>query len=1579
MLSREEAAEQLDAFRRAPQTPGVRSVPSNASPLARRIAEALGEDAHRIDSGEAYRMATDLDDLSDNQLRAVMANLCPPIAGELAQWWTWSATHQPYQRGWSRRAFRSSRAEHSRATRWSELAALVRIANEYPQPIEWWAEWALYLPSNVSLGPLLASTIDAGHPSLTRTLIETVSGAHPLGGPSKHGYAALLSCGDPAAWTVVTEQLLAAERAEGLRQTILEAADLGNPDAFARILDAVIGKNLVRFASTVRAVGVWFDEQLTISHATWVATVLEKAAAALRRPQSIDELGAADPLDVYIGLWALGLHDAQHAVTAASTLLGSEDPDKRLAAAKILVELGIPETVGPLVRAADDESLPVLATALSAWPWTSDGAPGRLLSAEAQAVLRRRFDSLGASEQVDVGLIVEHLRPIGAREVAQVLLLAGGDQDPALLAHETGHERWLRTRGYAEEPERYRAELFSLLVDRSSHVRNAAARGISDLPALAGDEALLLEGALTRTASDLREMCLTFLQKQDPDAIAASVQRLSGGNAQQRRAAAELRALAGLDDADGPADEDASEDPLPPLLRYRPEDRTPAIRPQAALTRRWSQYHVGAARIVRSLEAWLAEHSDVEVQTTQGVELLSNITWLSPRDSLASFTDPWWERTQPGLTDGGVELVLLSLLRSRDATDSWATNLNEMVLGPDAGGLKPGRLASILIDRLVQREWRDSWAMPVLDLLETAASMLPLESLLRPQTVQRDNNYDLVHRDPRPPLEPLYDGVAELLNPTLLSDDQLGRLWRTVRFLDEPEGTFDRWRGPQVESTVFWRPELVPDQPFRRETSTRLLVEAFERGLATREDLIDHLVPFPVLSGDRFFLPTPLKTLSALRPPVWASRPKTQAVVAEVRQLVIDAELARGDLPTPYSRMVDSVHSAPGAESLCTVVAAFGKRPFARAYGYNDSRESNWSRLVQAHYPAADDTVETLTAAIERAGLSEARVIETAVYAPQWAGLVEQHLGWPGFESAVWWFHAHARDEVLPGDDPRRAWAKEIAQRTPVSAADRENGATDVAWFLRMHEALGDSRFESVLKAAKFTSTTGGHTRAALSANALRGANEAALMELARTKRQQDAVRAIGLLPLTDQATLTARYEFLRDFVASGRSGAARRASEAAAVQIGLENLARTAGYRDPQRLIWAMEAQAAQDLGSGPVTARVEDLTVSLTIDESGLPRITAERGGKTLAAVPAKSRKLPEIAALTGRAQELKKQTARMRSSLEAACVLGDAFETHELRELRAHPMLDRMLSALVMADAEGRVGFLSDTEGELVRADGRSFTPAGKVRIAHPVDLLASGEWPEVQHAIMSTGRPQPFRQAFRELYVLNDNEADERGTDSRRYSGQQIQARRAYGLFTARGWVPDYSREATRTFHQERITAVCDLQTGWGTAAEAEDAAIREVYFSDDAAGRVLPLSEVPPRVFSEVMRDLDLVVSVAHTSGVDPEASESTITARKRILDETAQMLGLSNVEIDGHHMRIRGELGTYSVHLGSGVVHLLPGNSLFIVPVSAQQRGRVFLPFVDDDPRTAEIVSKMVLLARDQKITDPTILSQIVS
>jgi hypothetical protein len=107
------------------------------------------------------------------------------------------------------------------------------------------------------------------------------------------------------------------------------------------------------------------------------------------------------------------------------------------------------------------------------------------------------------------------------------------------------------------------------------------------------------------------------------------------------------------------------------------------------------------------------------------------------------------------------------------------------------------------------------------------------------------------------------------------------------------------------------------------------------------------------------------------------------------------------------------------------------------------------------------------------------------------------------------------------------------------------------------------------------------------------------------------------------------------------------------------------------------------------------------------------------------------------------------------------------------------------------------------------------------------------------------------------------------------------------------------------------------------------------------------------------------------------AISNTLTST--ILRETIRLMKLTNVQIQSAHVLITGHLGTYSVHLGSGVVHRQPGGALCILPVSSQHRGRLFLPFVDDDPKTAEVMAKVLLLAKDKEIKDPTILEQILA
>jgi hypothetical protein len=177
-------------------------------------------------------------------------------------------------------------------------------------------------------------------------------------------------------------------------------------------------------------------------------------------------------------------------------------------------------------------------------------------------------------------------------------------------------------------------------------------------------------------------------------------------------------------------------------------------------------------------------------------------------------------------------------------------------------------------------------------------------------------------------------------------------------------------------------------------------------------------------------------------------------------------------------------------------------------------------------------------------------------------------------------------------------------------------------------------------------------------------------------------------------------------------------------------------------------------------------------------------------------------------------------------------------------------------------------------------------------------------------------------------------------------------------------------------KEGITAFVSSRHGYTTPAEFEAPTFDTERLTKRGEWESLKLESIAQRLFSEIMRDLDLVVSVAHVGGVDPKASQSTLEMRAVLLCDTSRLLKLENVQIMGSVATIQGQIG-YSMHLGSAVVHQQPGGLVCIVSVRNQARGRIFLPFADSDLRRAEVIAK-VLLAKDSEIQDPVILRQLV-
>lgn len=447
-------------------------------------------------------------------------------------------------------------------------------------------------------------------------------------------------------------------------------------------------------------------------------------------------------------------------------------------------------------------------------------------------------------------------------------------------------------------------------------------------------------------------------------------------------------------------------------------------------------------------------------------------------------------------------------------------------------------------------------------------------------------------------------------------------------------------------------------------------------------------------------------------------------------------------------------------------------------------------------------------------GLPKERFVDLAMFAPHWAAMVEGFIDWPGFEDAVCWIHAHTRDDQWQvSEEVRNIWNAKVAERTPLSSSDLIDVAVDVAWFQRLYAQLKKARWNVVLKAAKFASSSGGHKRAELFASAmLKQVTKTAVVKRIKDKRHQDSVRALGLLPLAKGATgekdAASRYALLKEFLRQSRQfGSQRQASEKRCVQIGIENLARTAGFADPVRLEWAMESKAVEDLRSGSVTLEVEDVVITLLIDALGEPQIEVARGDNALKAVPAKLKKKPEVKKFTARKTALKKQLSRMRLSLEEMMCHRDAFTGSELQGLVDHPLLANFLKGLVFS-CEGGFGYLAKGGKALSDYDGKLSPVAAsdQVMIVHPWDLYEKGDWDKWQHHCFRSELIQPFKQVFRELYPVSEAERSDVGHRSARYAGHQVNPRQAMALLGGRGWLTVPGEGVRKVFHKEKLSLI-----------------------------------------------------------------------------------------------------------------------------------------------------------------------------
>jgi hypothetical protein len=469
------------------------------------------------------------------------------------------------------------------------------------------------------------------------------------------------------------------------------------------------------------------------------------------------------------------------------------------------------------------------------------------------------------------------------------------------------------------------------------------------------------------------------------------------------------------------------------------------------------------------------------------------------------------------------------------------------------------------------------------------------------------------------------------------------------------------------------------------------------------------------------------------------------------------------------------------------------------------------------------------------------------------------------------------------------------------------------------------------------------------------------------------ALRALALWPEQAEASAPVLFRLSREGTSASRQ-AAREALEVVRAHTGVGDLEQL------ERRVDLASAWADAGLEGRPARAwwDVGGYHLRLAV-AAGKVQLEVYSRARRLASVPAKLRGHPQYEEIRQAHAQLAKSYRYFRSRLEQAMVEGLEYSGGDLAVLLANPVVRSLASRLVLA-VDGNPFQWSPEDPLADCQPPREIATATRIAVAHPVDLLHGGRLEEWQQRVIEGRIAQPFKQVFRELYLLGEGERSERSC--LRFAERPLLARQAFALLRSCGYAPG-SGDAVKQWPRQGLRAHIswakpgeDAGRRLGGLDEADPVTSGAVWFENDA-GEAVPLGSVSSLVLSETLREADLLVSRA-AAGELGFSSAETRRLRGTLVRYLARALRLTTVYVseDEAHAIVEGQRAIYRVHLGSGSVLLeksrlhLDFGLLLGGPVESLMAESM-------DSFTARVLGLILALSHDDSITDPEFLRQI--
>lgn len=455
----------------------------------------------------------------------------------------------------------------------------------------------------------------------------------------------------------------------------------------------------------------------------------------------------------------------------------------------------------------------------------------------------------------------------------------------------------------------------------------------------------------------------------------------------------------------------------------------------------------------------------------------------------------------------------------------------------------------------------------------------------------------------------------------------------------------------------------------------------------------------------------------------------------------------------------------------------------------------------------------------------------------------------------------------------------------------------------------------------------------------------------------------------------------------------------------------------------YAVEGYGLDERGS----ARFEigNIQARIQLFEDGRVRVTwFNDEGKMIKSVPSRVKKeLPsQVRSVTAAAKELEQAYRSQRFRLEASLLETRTMgPTHWRQFFVEHQLLGLLGRRLiwVFRTAEGSEqsalwldGLLRDSLGQPV-----DVSSCHEVRLWHPLstDSVEVQRWRDL---VFKQGIRQPFPQAFREFYQMTDADRETRFY-SNRFAGVLMRQHQFASLCKERGWdyrlmgahfdgfnVPNKKLDRWKMHGEFYVDLPSDrnsalLESGLG---EQSQTGINIFVGSDQVRfyleQREIAIDEVPVIVYSEIMRDVDLFTSVCAVGDdetwsdqgdrglglilkrLDMDEVTATVALRADLLSRILARTRIANqCNVTKSWLEVRGQLGTYRVHLGWSSAALMTDTGARWIRIPQKLLSEIELDLgdvtVDLGHRTEQALRMAYLLADDWKIDSPDFVRQL--